>query len=207
MPSFLQELLEKFKLPISILLVGLSFLGIGIFLSRTNSSNDSFAYNQNSKTPTSSSSPSLSINKIVVEISGQIQNPGVYELSSDARVNDLIIKSGGFTNNADLDFISKNLNKASKLVDGQKIFIPSVHDSDNEKYTNQETKLVLGSTSQLVNINTATQSQLESLPKIGQVYAQKIIEQRPYSSIEELKNNKIIPEKAYESIKDLISTN
>lgn len=205
MPVFAQALLEKFKLPISIFLIGLSFFGIGLFLKKVNSSNDNLVYSDNSESTTVPSS-----GKIIAEVSGAIQKPGVYEFSGEPRVNDLIEIGGGLTTNANLEFVSKNINKAAKIYDGQKLYIPEKSDvavevmEDTQKYTNQT---VLGSSNSIVNINKASISDLESLPKIGQVYAQKIIEQRPYSSIEELKNKKIIPEKTYDSIKNLITAN
>jgi competence protein ComEA len=67
----------------------------------------------------------------------------------------------------------------------------------------------LGDTSQnfsnLTNINTASQSELEKLTGIGPVYAQSVIEHRPYSNTQELVSKKIIPQKTYEKIKSEIS--
>ena len=70
----------------------------------------------------------------------------------------------------------------------------------------QSVSPVLGVENQgLVNINTASFEQLDKLPGIGQVYGQKIIEQRPYSNAEDLLNRKILPKSTFEKIKNLIS--
>src|SRR3989344_1087747 len=74
--------------------------------------------------------------------------------------------------------------------------IPNSQNSNNE---------ILGVLDNLININTASQSELESLWGIGPVYAQNIIEQRPYSSVEELLTKKIIKQNVYDRVKDQIS--
>lgn len=62
--------------------------------------------------------------KIVVEISGEVEKPGVYNFQKDDRVDDLLIAAGGFSADADRVWIEQNLNRAAKLADGQKIYIP-----------------------------------------------------------------------------------
>ena len=57
----------------------------------------------------------------------------------------------------------------------------------------------------LVNINTSSLGELDKLPGIGQVYGQKIIEQRPYSNIEEILTKEVLPKNVFEKIKDKIS--
>ena len=142
--------------------------------------------------------------ELVVEISGAVENPGVYKLSSGSRVNDLLIAAGGLGESADRSWIDKNINKAAKLVDGQKIFIRSQGDDGSVK---SEIGNDVGSSEVggLITINSASQKELESLPGIGPVYAANIIEQRPYSDISELQTKKIIPQKTYDKIKDKIS--
>lgn len=129
---------------------------------------------------------------IYVDIDGAVNNPGVYQLSDVDRVNDAIIKAGGLKENA----ITKYLNKARKLTDGEKIYI----------FTEEELENSINS--KLININTASMNDLMSLPGIGEVYAQRIIDYRSsryFSSIEEIKNISGIGEKTYEKIKDLIT--
>ena len=148
--------------------------------------------------------------EIVVEIAGSVERPGVYKLKNGDRVDDLLIISGGLSENADRDFVEKNINRAAKLIDGQKIYI--YHSGELSAKESSGIKLdqsVLGSTttsfSKLVNINTASQSELEKLSGIGQVYALKIIEHRPYSDSQELVSKGVIGQKLFEKIKDEIS--
>lgn len=140
--------------------------------------------------------------EIVVEISGSVENPGVYKLSFGSRVNDLLVSSGGLSENADRVWVDRNINKAAKLVDGQKIFIPKEGESATTPTSeSSETIPNLGP----ININSSDQKTLESLSGIGPTYASKIIEHRPYSTIEELVSKKVIPQKTFDTIKDKIS--
>ncbi len=130
------------------------------------------------------------LSEIVVEVSGQVEKPGVYKLPFGSRVEDALIMSGGFSSSADRVWVEKSLNRAAKLSDGQKIYIP-------QKGTS--------SLSNLININTADAKTLDTLPGIGQVYGQSIIEHRPYSNIEELLSKGILKTGVYEKIKDKIT--
>jgi competence protein ComEA len=132
---------------------------------------------------------------IFVDIDGEVMNPGVYQLESGDRVNDAIIVAGGLTDNA----CTKNLNKARKLSDGEKIYISS-----------EDENVISSNSSGLININTASANELMSLPGIGQVYAQRIIDYRSsklFSSIEEITNVDGIGEKTFNKMKDLITIN
>lgn len=137
-----------------------------------------------------------SVVNIIVDIDGAVSKPGVYEFSLGARVIDAINKAGGLTQRAD----TKNLNKARKLIDGEKIYIP---EEGEEVYLDNE------NIQEKININTATKEQLMSLDGIGEVYSLRIIEYREkkrFTNIEEIKNVKGIGEKTFEKIKDKITT-
>src|SRR3989344_717392 len=132
--------------------------------------------------------------EMVVHIDGAVAKPGVYRLASGARVTDAVSAAGGVTAEAD----RSKINLAAKVADGQKIYIPASGEvtSDKGQVTSQNTSLI--------NINTASQSQLESLPAIGSVTAQKIIASRPYSSLEDLLTKKVVSGSTFTKIKDLI---
>lgn len=200
------EKLYPFRWQALFLLLGLLFLSAGIFMEKANYS----------------SKPSIEIINdeeinvesevvVVVEVSGSVNNPGVYSLTKGARVDDAIKASGGLTEDADLEWIEKYLNKAAVVVDGQKIFIPPIGQQSNVLSASDLTGGVGADPQQpashevKVNINTASQSELEALWGIGPVTAQNIIEQRIYSSVEELLSKSILKKNVYERNKDILS--
>jgi len=139
--------------------------------------------------------------ELVVEISGEVIKPGVYKLPAGSRIDDLLIASGGLSGNADRELVAKNINRAAKLVDGQKIYIP-MKGGPALRSLGEGGGVVNGS---LININTSDLKSLDSLSGIGPVYAQNIIEHRPYSDISELVSKGVIPNNTYLKIKDKIS--
>lgn len=147
----------------------------------------------------------ISVNKseetIIIHIAGCIENEGVYEIKKSARISDAVEMAGGLTSDANI----KSINLAQKLNDGQKIYIPNINEDINEVNNNE---IDLFEYNELVNINNATQTELETLPGIGPSTASKIIEYRKengnFENIEEIKNVSGIGENKYENIKDKI---
>ncbi len=135
--------------------------------------------------------------KIAVDVSGGVINPGLYQFSEGSRVQDGLAAAGGLSESADREWVEKNLNLALKLKDSQKIYIPK---QGEESYADQ------GITQEgLININTASSGDLDVLPGIGPVTAQKVIDNRPYGSIDELLIKKAVSKATFEKIKDKIS--
>lgn len=149
--------------------------------------------------------------EIIAEIAGSVVTPGVYKVENGARVDDLIKKAGGFSENVDIQRVEKTINRASVIKDGQKFYIPSMAEqsvvlSATDQEGGSGDQKISEDTQQFsININTSSQSQLESLWGIGPKTAQKIIEQRPYSEISELLSKSIIKKNVYDRIKDQIS--
>ncbi len=138
---------------------------------------------------------------IWVDVSGSVKKPGVYELSDSARVRDAVAKAGGLTDEVDYQNFAKNINLARRLKDEEKIYIPSLGESaDITAYAALEER----ANSLLIHVNTATQTELESLPGIGSVTATKIIDMRPFSTLDELVSRKAIGQATYEKIKTQI---
>jgi len=198
----LQSLLSENR--VSLLLGGLGFVALlaGIFIWKGN------FLSQDKIEVLEGTTDAQEGEAIFVEVAGQVTNPGVYQLAKGARVEDVLIKAGGLSEKADREWVAKNLNRAAILTDGQKIYLPSmtqqsqVASANNSNVYQSDTS---GRGSGLVDINSASSTELDSLNGIGPVYAQKIIEQRPYSNIEELSLRKIIPASTFEKIKDQIS--
>ncbi|MFS8158710.1 MAG: helix-hairpin-helix domain-containing protein [Candidatus Roizmanbacteria bacterium] len=140
--------------------------------------------------------------RIVVDLSGAVMKPGVYSLIQGSRLKDVIEQAGGFSHEADQDSLSQSFNLASQLKDGQKIFVPPKGFIQEATHTD-----VLGATSSLtsININKASEKELDALSGVGKITVGKIIAGRPYASIEELQDKKIVSKSVYEKIKDHIS--
>ncbi len=160
----------------------------------------------------------------LVDISGAVQQPGVYEVSVSARLRDVIILAGGLSDNADKEYFARNYNLAKFVFDQEKIHIPSfaeiqtglfIEPQHSNKYplpTNQQVSNS-GSSEQtpaesdVININSASIEELDVLPGIGAVTSQKIIQNRPYRTVEELLTKKVIKQNIYDQIKDFIVLN
>ena len=165
-------------------------------------------------------------NKIYIYITGEVKNPGIVKLSENSRIIDAINSAGGTTNNAN---ISK-INLAYVLKDGMKVNIPNKEDLKNnnnfdyitmssgdgknddipESENSLSSKSDKSNTNKsVVNINTATQTELETLPGIGPSIALKIINYRnengKFSSIDEIKNVSGIGDSKFENIKKYIT--
>lgn len=182
--------LEKYRLPLAVSFLGLVLIIGGIFVTGISKPKE---YPKESL---------VEGQKMVsVDVSGAVKAAGVYKLNDGSRIEDAINAAGGFSEDSDQEYISKYINLAQKLVDGTKIYIPAAGENISASQIGQ----VAGTTtSSKVNINTASQSELESLPDIGSTRASKIISGRPYQKIEELVNKKIIGKAVFEKIKDSI---
>ncbi len=140
---------------------------------------------------------------IYIDIGGEVKKPGVYEMDSGARVYEVIDQAGGLTEEAD----TSSINQAEMIEDGSKIYIPSV--SEKEADTGSEHRSGIDDKSGSININTADADELQSIPGIGPVTAEKIIDYRktngPFTNIEDLKLINGIGDKTFEKMKDKVS--
>jgi len=140
---------------------------------------------------------------IVVHITGAVPRPGVYALPEGARIQDGISAAGGFLAEAD----KSTINLAELLEDGEKLDVPFIEGASPVLGT--PLPEVITTTTELININTATAAELDTLPGIGPTTAQKIIEYRdqngPFINTEDIINVSGIGPGTYERIKDLIT--
>src|SRR5678816_4304014 len=144
---------------------------------------------------------------IVVQVSGAVPRPGVYALAQGSRVQDAISAAGGFLAEAE----KTGINLARVLEDGEQLDIPYVEGS-SPVIIDAPTVVVVGpapSSTELININTASAAELDTLPGIGPTTAQKIIDYRqqngPFLAKEDIVNVSGIGPGTYERIKDLIT--
>ncbi len=166
--------------------------------------------------------------EIVVHVTGAVKSPGVYYLSTNARVHEAIEKAGGGTDQADVH----SLNLAAKICDGQQIDVPMIRQIPDVKQDSpsssvaQEYIIPTSPNSSVtpqpsvrrsapldgvrININTATSQELQTLRGIGPAMARRIIEYRQtsggFSTVDDLTNVKGIGEKTLEKIRDRIIT-
>jgi len=121
---------------------------------------------------------------VIVDVTGWVRKPGVFEFQLGDRVIDAVQRAGGARENADLTL----LNLASVLVDGQQILVPKK--GAQLPGTTTGTTGTTGSTGALVNINTADEATLETLNGVGPVLAASIIAYRtehgPFTSVDQL---------------------
>ncbi len=140
----------------------------------------------------------------VIHVDGAVAHPGVYRLrGSDLRFDDAVKQAGGLLPDADTSAI----NLAAPLVDGAKLHVPLVGESGISA-SGQAASAGGAGSSGLVNLNTASAEELQTLSGVGEVTAQAIIEEReahgPYVSIEDVMRVSGIGEKKFARIKDSI---
>lgn len=136
-----------------------------------------------------------------VDIKGEVNQPGVYRVKGEERVVDVVEEAGGFLKTADLS----KVNLAARVSDEMIIYVPHIDDQEDSE------KLDLYSTTfhDKINVNVATQEQLETLPGIGASKAQKIIEHREingrFESVSDLTQVSGIGEKMVATFEELVT--
>ena len=137
--------------------------------------------------------------ELVVDIQGAVMRPGVHRLAAGSRVGDAIASAGGYSSQVDIAAAAALLNLAAPLVDGAKVHVPargeiSIHPA--------------ASTVSLINVNSATSEQLDTLPGVGPVTAAKIIaarQQAPFVALDELVSRDVLGPSTLEKIRALIT--
>lgn len=139
---------------------------------------------------------------LVVDISGCVKTPGVYETLDGTRLHEVIKLAGGLTQNADIDAI----NQAEPVSDGQKILIPAKTEAGKDD--DGTASGVMSASKGKININQADITGLQEIPGVGPATADKIIQYREsngrFQSIEDLKNVSGIGDKTFQKMKDRI---
>jgi competence protein ComEA len=140
---------------------------------------------------TATNSPPATVPRLlVVHVAGAVASPGVYQLTSAARVIDAVTAAGGPISDADLD----GLNLAAALADGQRVYVPHAGEVDPAAVPSGGADVAAGASGQVpsgpVNVNTATAAELESLPGVGPATAAAIVDDRtrngPFASVDDL---------------------
>lgn len=201
--------LQKFKLVDGILGAGilLIIMGLGINFSEQQKNKETKVELIKADTKTEMNVTQVN-RELMIDIEGEVVNPGVYKMNLGDRTNDVLIKAGGLSAKADRDWVEKNLNKSEILRDGQKIFIPKVGDmslSSSSSFSGLSSKV---EGVKIININTANVEELDKLSGVGPGIAAKIIDYREknggFKNINEIKLVSGIGDKLFEKIKDEI---
>ena len=150
---------------------------------------------------------------LVVDVQGAVARPGVIHLPTGSRVGDAIAAAGGFGPRVAADRVGRELNLAALLRDGDQVVVPSRDDGgaaagsvgggSNGSSGRSGTQAGSGP----IDLNRATASELDALPGIGPVTANKIIaarEERPFASVDDLRSRKVLGAATFDKIKDLV---
>jgi len=210
---------KRYRLEIFLLFLAFIITIISIILFQNSQSTET---NPVEEIESSYKQENLSSKKIFIDIAGAVNNPGVYESTPEARLKDILILAGGLSDQADKIFFQRNFNLARIVTDQEKIYVPSTWEVNsgifiqNSRTLDYISQQIINQTENIIqdryqninekiNINQSNIEDLDTLPGVGKITAQKIINNRPYQKIEDLLTKKIVNKSTFEKIKDLIS--
>lgn len=183
-----------------IALVGLTLLGAGFWYLRS-LPRPVQVRTEERPSAAASTSPSAPAVLLLVDVAGWVRRPGVYEFPEGARVIDAIEAAGGARPGA----VLQSLNLAAPLVDGTQVLVPK----EGEAPVFPGGVPGSGGGGALVNINSASAAELETLPGIGEVIAQRIVDHRtqngPFASVDQLLDVSGIGDAILDSIRELVT--
>jgi competence protein ComEA len=190
-------------------------LGVGalaILLALGQTGDGSFTGPGLSDAPLGSDRPDVAGGQIVVDVVGAVVRPGVYHLAIGSRVGDAITAAGGFGPRVDAAAVGVQINLAAPLKDGEQVRVPSRDDGAPSAGSGGSPgaggSAGRGSSDSLVDLNSATETELDALPGIGPVTAGKIIEARakaPFKAVDDLRTRGLVGQKTFDQIKALVT--
>lgn len=184
--------------------IGITFILFFVFQHQKNADSESemtpVSESESEKEKKSPEDASAEATTIVVDVKGAIEKPGIYEVSSDARVHDVIEMAGGFMKQADQSMV----NLAQKVQDEMVIAIPKKGDDTGDADATENTT----NTQEKINLNKAELAEIETLPGIGPSKAQTIIDYREenglFQTVDDLLEISGIGEKTLENLEEEI---
>lgn len=178
--------------------LGLFLLGVGVLTSLVLSRRDWKNVQVIENTPAKKEEKAP---LIAIDVSGAVQNPGVFNLPIESRVQDALAMAGGLSATADRNWVSRNINLAQRVSDGVKIYIPKQGESLGTHIDIQGIVTTEGK----ISVNSSTVSELQGLWGVGEARAEAIINGRPYGNINELVTKKILSRSILEKNKNKLS--
>lgn len=188
----------KAKMLVGLSSLGLFLLGVGVLVSLILSRGDWEGVEVLRSQPDQEVNP----NEIIVDVAGAVEKPGVYKLPAGSRFGDALSVAGGLAAGADRDWVTKYINLAQNIMDGSKLYIPARAMAGMTPGT-ETAEAVLGE--KVVNVNTASTAELETLWGVGPSRAKAIIDGRPYYALDELVNRRVIPETVWERNRSVLA--
>lgn len=194
---------QVYRIPIVLGVLSLLFIGLSITIYiKTYQNSAPIHFRSDDASASSSSLLSESNTELLfIDIEGAVKKPGVYQVVHESRVEDVLVVAGGLSSDVDHAALGRLINRAAKVSDGAKIYIPSLDDIPilNEGGSSADQSGVI------IQINTASQSELEALSGVGPVTAEKIMGNRPYMRLEELVEKKVMSQSLFDKLKDQLS--
>jgi competence protein ComEA len=167
-----------------------------------------------------SAGPGATGDGLVVEVAGAVARPGLYHLAGGARVADAIAAAGGYGPRVDAPRATATINLAARVADGDRILVPSRDDPSSAPTTGGGSPAgsgggseaggsgSAGATGAKVDLNRATEAELDTLPGIGPVTAAKIMAartQQRFRSVDELRDRKLVGQATFARLRDLVT--
>jgi len=194
-PPDVQHIFHEYRVPLVFLVASLVCIVSSVLLyTKTLTTSDPIQFSSDKQENSSSESA-----KLAVDVRGAVMRSGVYYVSSGARIADVIALAGGESDLVDTDLADKMLNYAGFVFDGMKIYVPKRENISLEQSQS------LTSTEVIVSVNADSSTQLELLPDIGEITAKKIIDNRPYGSLEELVTKHVFSASLLEKLRSRLS--
>lgn len=143
---------------------------------------------------------------MLVYVSGAVKKPGVYTLfQENARIFQAIEKAGGFSSQANKSYIAKTLNMVGRVKDGERVYVPTeIEESGLQVTASQVATQENAKFAQKMDMNTATQQQLEQLSGIGETRASQIVQGRPYSDLNDFISRSGLPNSIIDALESFI---